>query len=56
MGLTQRELAARLGVVRNTVWRWEAGIHPVEPISGRLIRILAEAAEREMQVRPKPES
>lgn len=49
MGLTQRELAARLGVVRNTVWRWEAGIHPIEPLSQRLIRILAEAAERQKQ-------
>lgn len=56
MGLTQRELAARLGVVRNTVWRWEAGIHPVELISDRLIRILAEAAEREMRERPEPKS
>lgn len=45
MGLTQRELARKLGVVRNTVWRWEAGVYPIEPLAERLLRILAEAAD-----------
>jgi len=47
MGLSQRQLASRLGVARATVWRWEAGVHPVEPLSARLIEILAAAAARE---------
>lgn len=47
MGLSQRQLAARLGVARATVWRWEAGVHPIEPLSARLIEILAAAAPRD---------
>jgi transcriptional regulator with XRE-family HTH domain len=30
-GLKQAELAAELGVRMNTVYRWEAGVHPVPP-------------------------
>lgn len=29
LGLTQRELAERLGVRSNTVTRWETGINPI---------------------------
>jgi DNA-binding transcriptional regulator YiaG len=47
LGLGRRELAQRLGVARSTVWRWESGVHPIEPISERLILILAESLERE---------
>ena len=47
MGLSQKQLAARLGVARATVWRWEAGVHPIEPLAARLLAILAEGAARE---------
>lgn len=29
--LTQEALAAKLGVSRNTVARWEMGMHPIPP-------------------------
>jgi transcriptional regulator with XRE-family HTH domain len=47
MGMSQRQLAARLGVARTTIWRWEAGVHPIEPLSARLLTILAQAAAHE---------
>lgn len=47
MGLSQKQLAARLGVARVTIWRWEAGVHPIEPLSARLVTILAQATARE---------
>ena len=44
MGLSQKQLAARLGVARATVWRWEMGVHPIEPLSAKLLAILAQGA------------
>jgi transcriptional regulator with XRE-family HTH domain len=41
MGLSQKQLAARLGVARATVWRWERGVNPIEPLSAKLVEILA---------------
>lgn len=29
LGLTQEQLAEQLGVVRNTINRWEMGLHPI---------------------------
>jgi len=41
LGLTQGELAEKLGVARNTITRWEMGIrHIPEPVA-RLVRLLA---------------
>jgi len=33
-------------VSRSTVWRWEAGVHPIEPVSERLVLILAASAPK----------
>ena len=42
LGLSQRELARKLGIAKSTVSRWEAGVHPIDLVSERLILILAE--------------
>ena len=47
LGMTQRELARRVGVVPKTVARWESGVHPIDPVYDRLIRIAAAAFEME---------
>lgn len=47
MGLSQKQLAARLGVARATVWRWETGVHPIEPLSAKLLAILAQGTTAE---------
>jgi DNA-binding transcriptional regulator YiaG len=41
MGLSQKQLAARLGVARATIWRWETGVNAIEPLSAKLLEILA---------------
>jgi len=45
LGMTQRELARRVGVVPKTVARWEAGVHRIDPIYERLVLIAARAVE-----------
>lgn len=47
LGLTQVELAARLGVAGNTVWRWEAGQRQIpEPVARLLILLMPPARQR----------
>lgn len=41
LGLSQAELAARIGVAPNTVSRWEAGRHPIPRWVSILIRKLS---------------
>jgi DNA-binding transcriptional regulator YiaG len=48
LGLTQRALAARVGVAENTVHRWERGTLTVGSTAAILLRLLAEQA-RERQ-------
>ena len=40
LGLTQAELAERLGVERNTVNRWEMGLLPIQTITGLAVHHL----------------
>ena len=44
LGFTQAEFAERVGVQRNTVWRWEAGTLTVGTTAAILIRLLAQQA------------
>jgi DNA-binding transcriptional regulator YiaG len=37
LGLSQAQLAARLGVHVITLWRWEAGKVPISPLAARLL-------------------
>lgn len=40
LGLSQTELAERVGVVYSTVWRWETGQVEPSPLALRLLRHL----------------
>ena len=42
LGLTQVELAKRLGVTRLTVVRWETGVHKIPYATGELIKQMRE--------------
>ena len=41
LGLTQLQLAERLGTRANTVYRWEAGLVGIGEVQARLLRFLA---------------
>jgi transcriptional regulator with XRE-family HTH domain len=49
LGLNQTELAQRLGVARNTVWRWEAGEEPIG--NPAMVSLALEALEHERRVK-----
>lgn len=40
LGLTQAQLATKLGVTRNTINRWEMGLHPIPPLAATLLPLL----------------
>lgn len=40
LGLSQAGLAQKLGVNRNTVARWEMGLHPIPAMAGKFLRLL----------------
>jgi transcriptional regulator with XRE-family HTH domain len=46
LGLTQAELAEKVGVARNTVTRWEMGVLGVRESAARLMQLLANAETR----------
>ena len=53
LGLTQEELGQRLGVRKNTVWRWETGLrHIPEPVA-RLLPYLAKEGKEEQKKRKR---
>jgi transcriptional regulator with XRE-family HTH domain len=51
LGLTQEDLAEKVGVARNTINRWEMGIrHIPEPVA-RLVQYLAKEVKTESEGR-----
>ena len=57
LGLTQRELANRLGTRQQTISEWETGMYKPRGASATLLSIIAERAKFEYQAIPpkKPE-
>jgi transcriptional regulator with XRE-family HTH domain len=37
LGWSQTRLAEALGVTRNTINRWEMGVHPIPPMASKLM-------------------
>lgn len=40
LGLTQAQLGNLLGVTRNTVARWEMGLHPIPRLAVKLLAMM----------------
>ena len=58
LGLTQRQLATRLGTRQQTISEWETGMYEPRGASSTLLSIVAEQAQFEYQATPvekKPE-
>lgn len=49
LGLTQEELGDRLGVRKNTVWRWEKEQRRVPETVARLVQYLAKEVRAEQK-------
>ena len=62
LGLTQKALAARLGVASNTVARWESGVNPLPLWAALFVSLLAQSPPsppkeiREPQIAPQAKS
>ena len=52
LGLTQRELADRLGTRQQTISEWEIGLYRPRGASSTLLSIVAERAKFEYEVTP----
>ena len=52
LGLTQRELAERLGIRQQTISEWETGMYKPRGASATLLSIIAERAKFEYEVTP----
>ena len=52
LGLTQRELAERLGTRQQTISEWETGVYKPRGASATLLSIIAERAEFKYQALP----
>lgn len=46
LGMTQAQLAEAIGVQENSVYRWEAGIHPIMPHTEQVIRMVQKDKRR----------
>jgi DNA-binding transcriptional regulator YiaG len=57
MGLTQREMADKMGTRQQTISEWERGLYKPRGASATLLSIIAERANFEYQATPakKPE-
>ena len=55
LGLTQRELADRLGTRQQTISEWEIGLYKPRGASSTLLSIIAERAKFNYQVTPAEE-
>lgn len=53
LGLTQRELAERLGTRQQTISEWETGMYKPRGTSMTLLSIIAEQAKFEYQAAPQ---
>ena len=54
LGLTQRELADRLGTRQQTISEWEKGMYKPRGASSTLLSIIAERAKFDYQAAPSP--
>ncbi|MFC1963916.1 helix-turn-helix domain-containing protein [Chloroflexota bacterium] len=52
LGLTQRELAERLGTRQQTISEWETGLYQPRGASNTLLSMVAEQAEFQYQASP----
>jgi len=52
LGLTQRELADRLGTRQQTISEWEIGLYKPRGASSTLLSIIAERAKFEYEANP----
>ncbi len=52
LGLTQRELADRLGTRQQTISEWEVGLYKPRGASSTLLSIIAERAKFEYKAAP----
>ena len=55
LGLTQRELADRLGTRQQTISEWETGLYKPRGASSTLLSMVAERAKFEYKVIPSKE-
>ena len=55
LGLTQRELAGRLGTRQQTISEWEKGMYQPRGASSTLLSIVAERAKFEYDATPEDE-
>ena len=53
LGLTQRELADRLGTRQQTISEWEVGMYQPRGASAKLLSITAERAKFKYEASPK---
>jgi DNA-binding transcriptional regulator YiaG len=53
LGLTQRELAEKLGIRQQTISEWETGMYKPRGASITLLSIIAERAKFEYQAAPQ---